>query len=188
MYNLEVINRIKDFLKEHGQTLSVAESVTSGHLQAALSLADGATEFFQGGITAYNLGQKARHLNVDPIHAESSNCVSEKVSEQMALNSIKLFSSDWAIATTGYAAPVPELKIEKLFVIFSFAFRDEIIKTKTINAPENKSLGETQVFYANTILKELKAVFQNLAKARNGALVRMNVSGNHKRQKSKNKK
>lgn len=161
MYNQKHIDSIKDFLKDHQQTLSVAESVTSGHLQAALSLADGATEFFQGGITAYNLGQKARHLSVDPIHAEITNCVSEKVSEQMALHALKLFSSDWTIATTGYAAPVPQLNIEKLFVIFCIAFRDEIMLTKTINAPDGKSLMEAQVFYVNEILKEFSAILKS---------------------------
>jgi nicotinamide-nucleotide amidase len=172
MYNQRNIDSIKGFLTDHHQTLSVAESVTSGHLQAALSLADGATEFFQGGITAYNLGQKAKHLNVDPIHAEASNCVSEKVSEQMALNSLKLFSSDWAVATTGYAAPVPEMDIEKLFVIFCIAFRDEIMLTKTISAPDDKSLFETQVFYVNEILKEFSAILRSQKerskKGRNG--------------------
>jgi len=187
MYHRDEINSIKSCLKEHQQTLSVAESVTSGHLQAALSLADGATDFYQGGITTYNLGQKSKHLNVDPIHALSSNCVSEVVSEQMALNALKLFSSDWAIATTGYAAPIPELMIDKLFVIFSIAFRDEIVMTKTIHAPGQKSPLETQVFYANIILKEFKAILQNQKRTKDKLHRAPMLKKNHKSQKTNNK-
>lgn len=62
LYNIDTLNKIKDFLIEGKQTLAVAESVTSGHLQAAFSAATLASKFFQGGITAYNIGQKSRHL------------------------------------------------------------------------------------------------------------------------------
>lgn len=55
-YDETVINVIRDLLISRRQTISVAESVTSGHLQAALSSADNAMEFYQGGITAYNAG------------------------------------------------------------------------------------------------------------------------------------
>ena len=135
------------------QTLAVAESVTSGHLQAAFSLADGATDFFQGGITAYNLGQKARHLKVDPIHALYSNCVSDRIAEEMALQALSLFSSDWAIAITGYAAPIPELDIRNLFAYYSIAFKNKIVLSKKITAG-NVGIYEVQVFYTETVLKE----------------------------------
>jgi len=60
------LEHIKDYMLQHFETLAVAESVTSGHLQAAFSSADQATNFFQGGITAYNVGQKARQLCYKP--------------------------------------------------------------------------------------------------------------------------
>lgn len=69
LYNMSAINSIRDYVLENKQTLAVAESVTSGHLQAAISVAENASSFFQGGITAYNLGQKCRHLNIEPLHA-----------------------------------------------------------------------------------------------------------------------
>ena len=106
-YDDKIIEDIKNLLIRRGQTIAVAESLTSGHLQVALASAQNASKFFQGGITAYNLGQKARHLKIEPIHAENCNCVSEKVASQMALNVVDLFSTDWSIGITGYAAPVP---------------------------------------------------------------------------------
>ena len=69
MYPFDEINIITERMISCHQTVAVAESVTSGHLQAALSLGQNARQFYQGGLTAYNLGQKSRHLLVEPIHA-----------------------------------------------------------------------------------------------------------------------
>ena len=79
-------------------------------------------ESFQGGLTVYNLGQKCRHLGVNPIQALECNCVSDKVAVEMAISVCKLFTSDWGIAITGYSTPVPESD-NKLFAYFAIAFQ-----------------------------------------------------------------
>jgi nicotinamide-nucleotide amidase len=89
------------------QTLAVAESLTAGHLQARVSAIPGASDYFLGGITAYTLAQKVRHLGVDRAHAESVNCVSPRVAAEMARGACALFGADLALATTGYAEPSP---------------------------------------------------------------------------------
>lgn len=99
---------LRTYFLETKETIAVAESVTSGLLQCELSNLTDALQFFQGGITAYNVGQKYRHLLVEPIHALAYNCVSAKVAEEMALNVCTLFHSNWGIGITGYATPVPE--------------------------------------------------------------------------------
>ena len=157
MYNSQAIARIKDQLMIHQQTLAVAESVTSGHLQVAFASAEMASRFFQGGITTYNLGQKSRHLNVEPIHAEASNCVSEKVAAEMALNVTALFSSDWGIGITGYAAPVPECDIQELFAYYAISYRGKLMDQKFISAKTDEPI-KVQIFYANEIL----VAFDNL--------------------------
>jgi PncC family amidohydrolase len=154
MYDEKVINEIRDYLLKRHQTISVAESVTAGHLQAALASAENAAKFFQGGITAYNLGQKARHLHIEPIHAEQCNCVSEQIATQMAAEVSQLFTSDWGIAITGYAAPVPELSIHKLFAYYAISFRKKIVEAKEIEATTEDPI-EVQVFYVNNLLKNL---------------------------------
>lgn len=138
----------------HNHTLAVAESVTSGHLQAALSLAENASQFFQGGITAYNLGQKSRHLKVNPIHAATCNCVSEKIAEEMAIHALSLFSSDWSIGITGYATPVPELGISELFAFYSIAFRNKIVQSKKIQST-GKGTYEVQVYFTGIVIRDL---------------------------------
>jgi nicotinamide-nucleotide amidase len=153
MYNTKEISSIKDYMLQHKESLAVAESVTSGHLQAALSLADGATQFFQGGITAYNIGQKSRHLKVDPIHAIESNCVSSRMAEEMALHVAELFSSHWSIAITGYAVPVPELKIDDRFAFYAIGYQGKIVAAEKIVAPA-MDIYEVQVYFTNQVLQK----------------------------------
>src|SRR3982751_949315 len=110
MYTILEINSVRDYMLLHNETIAVAESVTSGLLQAAFSQPGNAANFFQGGLTAYNLGQKFKHLNVEPIHAENCDCVSQIVADQMAKSVADHFQSDWGIGVTGYSTPVPESK------------------------------------------------------------------------------
>ncbi len=84
-------------------TLAVAESLTCGHLQAQIGATPGASEYFLGGITAYTLEQKVRHLGVNRLHAARVNCVSQRVAVEMAQGAGTLFGADLALATTGYA-------------------------------------------------------------------------------------
>jgi nicotinamide-nucleotide amidase len=90
-------------LREPRRTLAVAESITCGHLQARIGAISGASGFFLGGITAYTLDEKVKHLGVTRAAAEAVNSVSAEVAEQMARGACALFGSDFALATTGYA-------------------------------------------------------------------------------------
>jgi nicotinamide-nucleotide amidase len=157
MYPINELEKIKEFLVRHHQTIAVAESVTSGHLQAAFSLAKNAREFYQGGITAYNVGQKTKHLSVEPIHALRIDCVSEVVSQQMALNVTKLFSCDYGVGITGYAAKVPEKGIDRPFAYFSISLKGNILLSKKIEAEGEEGL-EAQLYYTRIVLVALAAL------------------------------
>jgi len=157
MYNKKDISIVASYMLEHEETLAVAESVTSGHIQAALSLADNARKFFQGGITAYNLGQKSRHLHIEPIHAEACNCVSEKIAQEMAMESCVLFSSDWGIGITGYAVPVPECNINTLFSFYAISYRGNVIFSKRIESTK-KPVQAIQEHFVNTLLRDFAKV------------------------------
>src|SRR5438045_4062744 len=92
-------------LRKPRRTLAVAESLTCGRVQALVGAISGASEFFLGGITAYSLEEKVRHLGVDRRAARKVNSVSAEVAEQMARGVCALFGSDLGVATTGYAEP-----------------------------------------------------------------------------------
>jgi nicotinamide-nucleotide amidase len=155
-YDVKLVNAIKDKLISRKQTVAVGESVTSGHLQAGLSLATDAMQFFEGGLTAYNLGQKTRHLGIEPIHAMACNCVSKQVAASIAIHAAALFSSDWGISATGYASPDPENGIKNLFAYYSISFRGKTRITEKISARQMAPL-EVQLFYTDQILKKFLA-------------------------------
>jgi len=159
LFNNGIIQKIRDSLISRQETIAVAESVTSGLLQFALSQAENATEFYQGGITAYNLGQKSRHLNIEPIHALSLNSVSEKVAGEMALNVCSFFTSDWGIGITGYASPVPESE-NKLFAWYAIAWQDSIVISKKIT-PKKDEPFRIQQIYVTDVLKHLARCFKS---------------------------
>lgn len=113
------------FLREPRLTLAVAESVTCGQLQAQIGAISGASEFFRGGITAYTLEQKVRHLGVDRNAAAAVDCVSDDVARQMARGACALFGSDVGVATTGYAEPAPAAGVLAPFAFWAVARRME---------------------------------------------------------------
>lgn len=111
------IDNIRTALVTHKQTVAVAESVSSGLLQAALSSAQDASMFFEGGITAYNIRQKIRHLHINEEKAKECNCVSQATAIEMALGVCDLFKSDWGISVTGYSSPIKKSG----FAIYAYA-------------------------------------------------------------------
>ena len=96
------------------RTLAVAESLTCGRVQARIGAISGASEFFLGGITAYTLDQKVKHLGVDRAVAAPVNSVAAAVAEQMARGVCALFGSELGLATTGYAEPAPGVPVQEL--------------------------------------------------------------------------
>ncbi len=88
-------------------SIAVAESLTGGHLQARITSVSGASNYFLGGITAYALEQKVKHLGVSRAAAKSVDCVSQWVAVEMARGAIELFGADISVSTTGYAEPNP---------------------------------------------------------------------------------
>lgn len=150
-----VIQSIANTLIERQQSIAVAESVTSGNLQVALATAMDASKFFQGGITAYNLGQKTRLLDVDPISAAACNCVAAQVAQEMALQVCKLFTSNWGLAITGYASKVPESNNE-LFAYYAISYNGSIKQSGRLEPSDEDDPGEVQKYYTSTLLKELQ--------------------------------
>lgn len=102
-------------------TLAVAESLTCGRVQARVGAISGASEFFLGGITAYSIEQKVRHLGVDEAEARALNGVSADVAEQMAVGVCHLFGSQVGLATTGYAEPYAPRQVVHPFAWWAVA-------------------------------------------------------------------
>lgn len=108
-------------LVEPRWTVAAAESLTTGQVQGLLGSISGSSEYFLGGVTAYSLEQKVKLLGVDRAIAQPVNSVSGEVARQMAVGALKLFGSDWAVATTGYAEPALDQGVKEPFAYWAVA-------------------------------------------------------------------
>jgi len=159
MFKTEVIDRIKEKLISRNEKLSVAESVTAGFLQAAMASAEVALKFFEGGITAYNIDQKVQQVKSEIKKGEECNCVSEDAANEMALGVCELFGTDWGIAVTGYATPVPESG-HRLFAWFSICRNRKIVVAEKIDL-KNQKPENAQLKYVNIIIEKFDKVLNS---------------------------
>lgn len=90
-------------LKQGGQTLAVAESLTGGLLASAFARAPGSSEWFRGGIVAYSSAVKYDLLDVP-----DGPVVSEAAAVTMARGACRLLKAEVAVAVTGVAGPDPQ--------------------------------------------------------------------------------
>ena len=104
---IELATEIIDTLRQRGETLSTAESLTAGALSSAIVTIAGASDVFVGGVTAYRDEIKISHLHIDPMVIAERTSISEEVAVAMAEGALKSFNTTWAIATTGVAGPNP---------------------------------------------------------------------------------
>ena len=84
-------------------TLSTAESCTGGRIAAAITAHSGASNYFRGGLVAYQNDVKEEMLGVSHEMIATYGVVSRQVAEQMVKGACRLFHSDYALASTGYA-------------------------------------------------------------------------------------
>ena len=94
-----------DLLKERGQTLAVAESITGGLIGSLLTDIAGSSQVLRGGVIAYHSDLKRELLKVPAQTIEDDGVVSESVAIEMARGVRQLCGADWALATTGEAGP-----------------------------------------------------------------------------------
>jgi PncC family amidohydrolase len=85
-----------------GRRVGVAESCTAGQIATALASVDGASDFFSGGIVAYQERIKRQVLEVT-----SDSVLCEEAAVEMARGVQRLLGVRAALATTGVGGPEP---------------------------------------------------------------------------------
>ncbi len=92
-------------LKEHGLTVSAAESCTGGEIAHLLTSVPGSSAYFLGSVTSYAISVKEKVLGVPAQTIEKYGVVSSEVAAAMAEGVRKLTGSDYSVSTTGLAGP-----------------------------------------------------------------------------------
>ncbi|MBR6197537.1 MAG: CinA family protein [Bacteroidaceae bacterium] len=99
----ELAERLRKLMMEQGKTVATAESCTSGRIASTLTSVSGASDYFLGGLVAYQDEVKIAHLGVSAEMIAEHDVVSREVVEQMVKGACRFFGSDYALASTGYA-------------------------------------------------------------------------------------
>ena len=100
-----LVKVVVELLKEKGQRVTAAESLTAGAFQRSLGELPGVSSVFPGGFVTYSAQTKIDFLQIDPALIAEHGTVSQACVEAMASQSLKLAKTDYALAFTGVAGP-----------------------------------------------------------------------------------
>ena len=92
-------------LKKRRLFLSVAESCTGGFLSKCLTETPGSSDYYRGGIVAYDNRVKIQQLKVPEALIRKYGAVSGQTAKKMAQNVRVIFKTDFGIGITGIAGP-----------------------------------------------------------------------------------
>ncbi|MEU4316433.1 CinA family protein [Nocardia sp. NPDC024068] len=99
-------------LRETGQTVATAESLTAGLVSATIAGVPGASTVLRGGLVVYATDLKHRLAGVDEQVLAAEGPVAASTAEQLAVGARSRCIADWGLALTGVAGPDPQDGIE----------------------------------------------------------------------------
>ncbi len=137
-------------LRKSGESIAIAEGVTSGFLQFSFSQMRDAARFYKGGVTTYTLDDVSRVLEIDN-RTHSLNFVSAEVAESMAKKVGTLYQSDWSIAVTGFATTTDSAH-GKLYCYFAIAYKGKSILIEKLDLHSRTKSVNAQLYYSEFIL------------------------------------
>lgn len=94
-----------NLLQKQGETMSIAESCSSGFVSYTLTSVPGSSFYFNGSVVAYQNEAKVNLLGVKKETLEQFGAVSEQTAREMAEGVRKKFHSTYGLSTTGVAGP-----------------------------------------------------------------------------------
>ena len=98
-------NCIGKLLKQHGKTISTAESCTGGLVASMITSVAGSSEYYLGSVVSYANSVKQGVLGVPAEIIQEYGAVSSECVGAMAEGVRKLTGTDFSVATSGIAGP-----------------------------------------------------------------------------------
>lgn len=141
---------IADAVEHRNLRVAVAESLTCGRLASELGLGHDTSNWFGGGIVAYQTDVKQSALGVSPGGVVSAQCA-----EEMATGCASMFAADVTISTTGVGGPGTEENQPAGTVFIGWYFKGETGNTRHLFAGSPPDVLEQVVSAALTQLYSL---------------------------------
>jgi nicotinamide-nucleotide amidase len=154
--NLEEV--VGSLFQTRKHTLSVAESCTGGLLAKVLTDIPGSSNYFLGGVVAYNNKIKHQMLNVQDETLTDYGAVSEKTAMEMATGVMMRFSSTIALSITGIAGPgggTPDKPVGTVYICA--AGRDGFLQVE-----RGQYIGDRDTIRRRSVNKALSMVILHL--------------------------
>lgn len=108
----DIAGDVVRMLKQLGQTLAVAESLTGGCIMAAITSVSGSSAVFTGGVVSYATPLKQKLLGVDADLIAQHGVIHSEIALQMAEGARETTTFDvpttWGLSTTGVAGPTSQ--------------------------------------------------------------------------------
>jgi nicotinamide-nucleotide amidase len=98
------LDRISQGARASRKQIAVAESLTCGRLSSTIGAGEDASEWFRGGVVAYQTEIKERVLGV----GEGVDPCSGACARQLAMGALDLLQADIALSITGVGGPERE--------------------------------------------------------------------------------
>ena len=119
-----VEERLGDALREHEETIAVAESATGGLAGSLLTDVPGSSDYFDRAVVTYSYRAKRALLAVPREDLDEHGAVSAPVARRMAAAVRDTADATWGVATTGVAGPeggTEEKPVGTVFVGVAYA-------------------------------------------------------------------
>ena len=156
---MSYFRQLHDLCIKMNVSVSTAESCTSGLLASNITSFSGASSFFKGGIISYQNDIKVNVLGVSELLIKDKSEVCSEVVEQMAKNVRTRFSSDFSIATSGYAGPEGGTELHPVGTVFiAVSYEKKTTSKRFLFSGERESVVNQSVVKASEfLLKEIKS-------------------------------
>ncbi len=140
--------------------MATAESCTGGGIGYYLTELAGASDWFAGGVLAYNNAAKQDVLGVSAQTLLTDGAVSEATVAQMADGVFRVMRADCAVAVSGIAGPSGSTADKPVgTVCFAWAWRDEIGNTH-VRTHRAQFIGNRSEVRMQTVLRALEGLIE----------------------------
>ncbi len=149
--NLEAV--VGQLLRERGLTLAAAESCTGGYLSHLITSVPGSSDYFAGGIVAYDNEIKIQQTGVDRETLKAHGAVSEETVLRMARGAREKLGTDIGVATSGIAGPgggTPDKPVGTVWIAYSDA-RQEVAKKLNLSSERMVNIRLASMIVLNLI-------------------------------------
>jgi len=169
-FNQELLEDINEHFMTCNETVSIAESVTSGLLQVAFSEMTNSKLFYKGGVTVHTPDKIVKLLKVDISEIKNSNCVSSFVANTMGRNASKMFGSEWCIATSGYCTPERN-SVYEIYAYYSILYKGTVVFSDKLELNSKLDSLSVKLFYTEQIMQKFlsQLKLQHILKAKENA-------------------